>query len=159
MITLNWTNTLFSSNYKIFDGEIQLGELSHSSFSNNNIGTLGSTKLSFVSKGIFSSVIAINDLQTNQSVGEIKFNAFGSSAVIVLNNKTYTWQYDNLLQTQWSILDNEHKIVNFSASFSSGKIVSDVDDEMLFLCGLYVQNYMIQVLIFSFSMFFIFFLI
>ena len=159
MITLNWTNTLFASNYKIFDGENQLGELSHSSFSNNNIGTLGSTKLSFISKGIFSSVIAINDLQSNQSVGEIKFNAFGSSAVIVLNNKTYTWQYDNLLQTQWSILDNEHKIVNFSASFSSGKIVSDVDDEMLFLCGLYVQNYMIQVFIFSFSMFFIFFLI
>ena len=159
MITLNWTNTLFSSNYKIFDGENQTGELSHSSFSNNNIGTLGSTKLSFISKGIFSSVIAINDLQSNQSVGEIKFNAFGSSAAIVLNNKIYTWQYDNLLQTQWSILDNEHKIVNFSASFSSGKIVSDVDDEMLFLCGLYVQNYMIQVLIFSFSMFFIFFLI
>lgn len=159
MITLNWTNTLFASNYKIFDGENQTGELSHSSFSNNNTGTLGSTKLSFISKGIFSSVIAINDLQSNLSVGEIKFNAFGSSAVIVLNNKTYTWKYDNLLQTQWSILDNEHKIVNFSASFSSGKIVSDVDDEMLFLCGLYVQNYMIQVLIFSFSMFFIFFLI
>ena len=148
MITLNWTNTLFASNYKIFDGENQIGELSYSSFSNNNIGTLGSTKLSFISKGIFSSVIAINDTQSNQSVGEIKFNAFGSSAVIVLNNKTYTWKYDNLLQTQWSILDNEHKIVNFSASFSSGKIVSDVDDEMLFLCGLYVQNYMIQVLIF-----------
>ena len=159
MITLNWTNTLFSSNYKIFDGENQLGKLSHSSFSNNNIGTLGSTKLSFISKGIFSSVIAINDTQSNQSVGEIKFNAFGSSAVIVLNNKTYTWKYDNLLQTQWSILDNEHKIVNFSASFSSGKIVSDVDDEMLFLCGLYVLNYMLHILIFSFSMFFIFFLI
>jgi len=70
-----------------------------------------------------------------------------TKALILANNETICWQYDNLWNTKWSIFNSEGGIIKYSGSSTSGQIDSNIDDELLLLSGLFVVNYYWQMTI------------
>ncbi len=49
--------------------------------------------------------------------------------------------------SKWSIKDSEGTLINYAGSSTSGKIDSNVDDDLLILTGLSVTNYYWQITI------------
>ncbi len=92
MKNINWKKGLFSSKYRLFDNNIEIGEFSQSAFSSNSFGKINESKLKFRKKGIFNSETEITDLNSNQLIGNVKFNGWGSKAEIKMDNKNYLWK-------------------------------------------------------------------
>ena len=147
MIKMKWEKGLFSSKYRLLDKDIEIGEFKNPAFNSSSFGTLGETKLKFKAKGIFSSETEIIDLNLDQSIGSIKFNSWGSKAEIRISDKKYIWKYDNFWHSKWSISENGEQLIRYKSSSSSGEIESMVDNELLLLCGFYVYNYYITLII------------
>ena len=138
---INWKKGFFSSKYKLLSGSKEIGEFHQPSFSNYSIGKLNNTKLKFKKKGFFKSETDILDLNLNQTVGHIKFDGWGSKASIRLHGKNYKWKYENFWHSKWSISENEKALINYKSSTTSGEIESSIDNESLILCGFFIFNY------------------
>jgi hypothetical protein len=140
MHTLTWKKGLFSSTYKLYDDDAQVGELSQSTFGSSSTGNLGSTQLTFKKKGFFSSETEITDVTSHEPVGRVKFNTWGSKADITINQKTYQWKYENFWNSKWSIAENGQSLITYQSSNTRGQIESSTDSDVLLLSGLFVHN-------------------
>lgn len=140
MKKISWKKGPFSSKYRLYDHNEELGDFRQPVFFGSPTGNMDGTRLRFKKKGIFSSETEITDLNSNECIGSVKFNAWGNKAEITLNNKKYDWKYDNFWNTKWSISENQHQLIRYKSSTSRGQIESLTDSRALLLCGLYVHN-------------------
>jgi hypothetical protein len=147
MKKINWKKGLFSSKYRLFDNNIEVGEFSQSAFSSTSLGKINEVKLRFKKKGLFSSETEITDLNSNQLIGNIKFNSWRNKAEIKISNKKYLWKYDNFWNSKWSISENGQQLINYKSSTTSGNIESSIENDLLMLSGLYVYNYYVMMMI------------
>ncbi len=148
MKKINWKKGLFSSKYKLFDNNnVEIGDFSQSAFSGTSIGKINESKLKFRKKSFFSSETEITDLNSNQLIGNIKFNGWRSKADIKINDKNYLWKYDNFWHSKWSIYENGQQLVNYKSSTTYGNIESLIENDLLILSGFYVYNYYVMLMI------------
>ncbi len=141
MKNINWKKGLFSSKYKLFENNIEVGYFSPSAFSSTSIGKLKESKLKFRTKGFFSSETEIIDLNSKQLIGNIKFNSWRSKAEIKIKDKNYLWKYGNFWHSKWSISENGQQLVNYQSSTTCGDVEALIENNSLILCGFYVYNY------------------
>ena len=147
MKKINWKKGLFSSKYRLFDNNIEVGAFSQSAFSSTSLGKINEVKIRFKIKGHFSSETEITDLNSNQLIGNIIFNTWRNKAEIKIKNKTYLWKYENFWHSKWSISENGQQVINYKSSTTSGNIESLIDHNLLILSGFYVYNYYVMLMI------------
>lgn len=141
MKIINWKKGFFSSKYRLFENNIEIGEFKQSSFGSTSHGKIKGANIQFKKKGAFNSETDITDVNTNQSIGSIKFNGWRSKAEITIHNKKYQWKYENFWHSKWSISENEKQVMFYYSSSSTGRIESFIENDLLLLCGFYVYNY------------------
>ena len=139
-----WKKKFFSETYRIFEKEAQIGIFKNRPFSSTSEAEINGKKYSFKTKGFFQQHTEIMDGMDGSLIGEIRYGSWKTRATITLNNKTYSWKYDNIWSTRWSLTDGSTVHLNFAGSSTSGKVESNTDDYLLLLLGLYVMNYFWQ---------------
>jgi len=144
----SWEKGFFSSRYRLLNAaKEQHGQFHQPTFEPYSLGSWDDTDLKFKKKGFFSSESDIIDLKKEKVIGTIRFNGWGNKAKISLDQKKYSWKYDNFWGTKWSISENEDVLFRYESSFSNGEIESVSDDKVLLLSGIYVHNYYLAIMI------------
>jgi hypothetical protein len=149
----NWEKALFSDTYTLFSEKRKMGYFEDNFFSKTKIGVFNEEKFHFRAVGLWKQYCEI--LDSNKSkIGEIKFNSWMSKADISIGDKTYKWQYDNILNSKWKVYNGLGTELFYKSKLNKGEITTNTNDSLLILCGLYVQNYLLQYSIVLFVIFF-----
>ena len=138
---LSWKKGVFSDKYKIFSNEQQIGNMKNKTFSQSATGEINGKSYTFKTKGFFKQHTEIWDHTSNEVIGEITYNNWMTKAFLSIGKKSYTWKYENIWNTKWSIYESDQILVNFKGSSSGGQINSKIEDDLILLTGLYVTNY------------------
>ncbi len=135
---LNWKKSILSKTSIVYQNNEEMGNLSYSPFSKNSNGKLKEKEYSFISKGFFNEETIILDKSNDKIIGQINYNSWRKEASIVIDGKSSTWKYENLLSTRWSITTSDGPIIKYSGSTTSGKVDSNTLNEILTLSGLFI---------------------
>lgn len=138
--SLRWERRIFSGTSNIFANGTIIGSLVNQQSAESTDGIINGKSYSFKTVGIFKQKTIIFDEKTSKAIGEITFNNWMNKAELIINNEKYSWKYDNIWKTKWSInKPNDGLITNFG-SITSGQIYSDTDDGLLLLSGMFVNS-------------------
>lgn len=140
-IKLTWKKNFFSNSFRLYLDGRQIGKLKEKMFSQTAEGQLHGKEFTFKTKGFIKQHAEIVDSLENKVIGEITYNNWMTKAIILVDNKTMNWKYDNFWNTKWSIYNSEGIKIQYSGSSNSGQIDSNIDDALYVLCGLFVTNY------------------
>ena len=141
---IHWKKKLISRSYAIYSSNQLIGQLREKVFSQTSTGELNDKEYKFITSGFFKQVTSIVDTKENKKIGEISYGTWMTKATFYINNKTYYWKYDNLLNTKWSVYNEEETEIKYYGSYTNGIIEANTDDSLLLLSGLYVKNYYLQ---------------
>ncbi len=142
---LTWQKGAFSSTYKILSGGQQIGWLKDNAFKQTSDGEIGQKRYRFKTEGLFKQKTHIIDQETNEVIGNIKYNSWMTKATIRLSDREIYWKYDNGWQTKWSIFNDHGVQLRFAGRMTKGTIEYDDPEELLVLTGMFVTNYYQQV--------------
>jgi len=145
--TLNWKKKTFSSTYRIYSGDRQVGQLVENSLKQSAIGELNNKKYLFRTKGLMKQETEVIDIDSKSTIGKISYNTMMNKAEIQYPNRTVHWKYDNKWQTRWSLSDSGGMHMDFRGGLSKGSIECSDEDDLLVLTGLFVTNFYWQMTI------------
>jgi hypothetical protein len=135
-----WTKGMFSGFYNIYSDGNFIGKVEES-LSKPSTGWFNGRDYIFKSHGFFRQQVDIIDCSDNSVVGQIVYNDWMSKAYLLIKGQRYTWKYDNIWSTQWSISDPDGNMMSFHGSTTKGQIYSMLDDGLLLLASLFITNY------------------
>ena len=145
--SLHWKKKTFSSTYRIYSGDRQVGQLVENSLKQSAVGELNNSKYLFKTKGVFKQETEVIDIDSKTTIGKISYNAMMNKAEIQYPNRTVHWKYDNKWQTRWSLSDTRGIQMAFRGGLSKGSIECSDEDDLLVLTGLFVTNFYWQMTI------------
>ncbi|HKL09286.1 MAG TPA: hypothetical protein VJ896_10970 [Bacteroidales bacterium] len=137
----HWKKRIFSDTYRVYSLNQQTGELRNRTFSASADGEINGKRYTFRTKGFFKQQTEIIDHSDHSVVGKITFNSWMTKAYITINGREYTWKYQNVWNTRWSISGNGVGHITYKGTSTGGQIETSTDDDLLLLTGLYVTNY------------------
>lgn len=139
-IQLHWYKKWYESQYQLFLGNQQIGEISPIMFSSKTIACLNGEKYIFRPKGFLLRKIEILDAATLNQLGKICFIGFGVKGVIILSSKeTFQLRCKNIFTDRWTISRNREELITYSGNHMKGKIQANMSDQMVLLAGLYAS--------------------
>jgi len=145
---LRWKNRIFKDFYEISSGYSIIGTMKNKFWSQSAIVEINNKKYEFRTKGFFRQFTSISQMETNTEIGKISYNLWGNKAKIELySGKVYDWKFDNLWGTKFSLSESNMVLIDYSGSYTNGKINSITDDLMLILTGLFVMDYHEQLVV------------
>jgi hypothetical protein len=147
-LKLNWKSEIFSSTIIVFDKNKKIGFFKSELFSDNTSLKINKTKYNFFKKDIFSQKILIFNTSTKEIIGEINYESFKTKAQIKLNDKSYSWKYENFWNNKWSLTDENGILSEYDSNFNGGQIESITNDYLLILTGLFTTNYYLKMITF-----------
>ena len=136
-----WVKNFFSTTYKFYQEGTPIGILSKRPLTNTYDAKIFDKKYTFLSNGIFKQDTKIIDRQKNTVIGNIVFNTWKNRATIIIDNNKFLWEFDNTWNTKWSLVNKQGERVSFTGSLGRGQIISNMENPIYFLCGLYVTYY------------------
>ncbi|MEJ2596400.1 MAG: hypothetical protein P8100_15030 [bacterium] len=140
MNTYYWKNKFPGYTSLIYRDGKQVGYLNVNGFTKNAEGELEGRKFRFNNRGLFRQETLVLDGDRSSELATISHNGWLSTATITYGNKHVSWKYQNIWHTRWMMSDNgDMKIENVGSPYS-GNLVSDVDDPLLVLTGIYISN-------------------
>lgn len=141
---LLWRRGFFSNTYNVFSDSQIIGKLFSKPFSKNVTGEIGSQKIIFKTKGFINQRTEIINALNGEVLGEISNYRWLSKATITITNKLVEFENKSFWGTRWNLVNSEGQEINYEGSITKGQIMSNIDDSLLQLCGLFVFNYFWQ---------------
>lgn len=141
---LHWKKSIFSKTCTIHSADGEIGQLTENSWKQSAEGVVNNRRYSYRTRGFFNQVTEIVDPSTAYPVGKIEYNTLKNKATLTYLDHTFYWHYDNLLQSRWSITDEQGLNISFQGNLQKGSIEGEDLNEFLILSGLFVTNYYVQ---------------
>ncbi|PWS30043.1 hypothetical protein [Pedobacter paludis] len=143
---LNWSKGTFDSNYHVLKDGLLRFSLNFSSLKNSAIATTQSGIFLLKSTGIANpETLLFNN--KNEVLAKITYDLLGFKAKIIFKSgEQFDWSFQNSWLSRWSLNNHTDKQILFSASSGRGMINSNVDDDMLVFCGLFIREYFARIL-------------
>ena len=138
---ITWNKNLFSCTYTLYQSGKPIGSLVNRTFSNTYDANIFDEKYTFLSQGFLKQHTQIINRKKNTVVGKIEYNTWMNRATITIDNNKLFWKFENTWNTKWSLTNKQGERIGFQGSSGHGKIVSELENPLYFLCGLYVTNY------------------
>ncbi len=137
---LHWQKKWYESQYQLFLGNEQIGEISPIAFSSKTIACIDGNKYIFRPSGILLNKVHILKAGTQDHLGNIRFSRFGTRASIILDiGEAYNLRCANILTLKWKIYQQKKELINYSGNNTSGNISTAVPHKLLLLTGLYAS--------------------
>ncbi|MDQ0966951.1 hypothetical protein QFZ20_002354 [Flavobacterium sp. W4I14] len=144
---LNWRKGLFDSNYQVFNNGLLKFSLNFSSWKNSAIATTQAGIYLLKSEGFSKPETKLLNNQ-NEVLAIITYDWLRFNAKIVFaSGDTFDWSFQNSWLSRWSLNDHQDKQILFNASSGNGMLHSNVDDDKLILCGLFIREYYSRLLV------------
>ncbi len=140
MNTYYWKNKFPGYTSLIYRDGKQVGYLNVNGFTKNADGELEGQKFRFDNRGFFRQETRIMDRNRSRELATISHNGWNNSATITYGNKQISWKYQNIWHTRWQMSDDSRMKIENVGSPYSGNLVSDVNDPLLVLTGIYIAN-------------------
>ncbi|MGB3468087.1 MAG: hypothetical protein WBA74_22570 [Cyclobacteriaceae bacterium] len=140
--SLSWSMNLFGTSFEVKNNRGSVGRLKLKPLSSVAEGFIGSKEYRFKPKGIFSTKVEVWQIGHSLPVAHIRYGTWGRKALITIDQKQYTWKYENIWQTKWSLRSNDVILIQSkdNSMFSKGTIESGSTDQLLVLICLYVKK-------------------
>ncbi|MEH3115881.1 hypothetical protein [Pedobacter terrae] len=154
---LSWRKGLFESNYQAFNNGLLKFSLNFISWKNSAIATTQCGIYLFKSEGFSKPETKLLNNQHGVlaiiTYDWIRFQA----KVVFASGDTFDWSFQNSWLRRWSLNNHRDKQILFNASTGSGILHTNVDDDLLILCGLFIREYYSRLLVgFSIIIFLLF---
>lgn len=133
-----WKRRLLSDSTKLYVDSKLVGELRTNYFKRYTYGEINGHKFQFKTKGLFKQHTEVVDCKTNNVIGKIKYNGWFSKATIHAKDNLIIWEYINFWRTKWLIYDSNGNKIKFYGNLWNGQIISNINNPLLLLLGLYV---------------------
>ncbi|MCL3782577.1 hypothetical protein EMN47_19505 [Prolixibacteraceae bacterium JC049] len=146
-IALKWKKGLFSDTSTIYSGYNAVGKLKCESFNNLATAELNDKHFRFKSKSFLGGDIVVFDQSTNERVGEITFNTFSTKAKIYTDSGLVLWRSLDIWGKRWVVFNDKGEKIKYSSEMTEGNLISDFDDELLILIGLYIPSFLSRITI------------
>jgi len=138
---LNWRKGLFDSNYQVVNNGLLRFSLNFSSWKNSAIATTQGGIYLLKSEGFSKPETKIVD-NKNTVLAVITYDWLSFKArIIFATGETFDWSYQNSWLSRWSLNNHKDKQILYNASAGNGLIHTNVDDDMVVLCGLFIREY------------------
>ncbi|KQM70025.1 hypothetical protein ASE74_23750 [Pedobacter sp. Leaf216] len=138
---LNWRKGLFDSNYQVVNNGLLRFSLNFSSWKNSAIATTQGGIYLLKSEGFSKPETKIVD-NKNTVLAVITYDWLNFKAKIIFaTGETFDWSYQNSWLSRWSLNNHKDKQILYNASAGNGLIHTNVDDDMVVLCGLFIREY------------------
>lgn len=144
---LTWTKGLFDSDYQIFEqGQIK-NSLHFNSWKNEARSVGLQQNFLFITQGFTNPTTTIYD-DKNTVLGTINYNSWQTKATITLTSGTQlAWSFSNGWLSSWMITNFKDKQINYNSSSSSGTIITNTDDQLMLLAGIFIKEYYARIFI------------
>ena len=142
--TIRWTKGFFKNRYELFLNGSIAGSLKDKNWSQSSDGEFNGKQFLFKTTGFFKQSTQITNSFTNEEVGRISYNSWGTRAIISIANKTVEFKYTNTWNTRWILYDNNGVLIHYRGTETKGDIEMDTLDELLVLSGLFIKNHFSQ---------------
>ncbi|WP_133248485.1 hypothetical protein [Pedobacter yonginense] len=144
--TLNWRKGTFDSNYHVFKDGLLRFSLNFSSWKNSAIATTQNGIYLLKSTG-FSNPETTLFNNKNEVLAKISYDLLSFKAKIIFpSGEQFDWSFQNSWLSRWSLNNKNDKQILFNASSGSGIVHSNVDDDLLVFCGLFIREYYARIL-------------
>lgn len=144
---LNWRKGLFDSNYQVFNNGLLKFSLNFSSWKNSAIATTQAGIYLLKSEGFSKPETKLLNNQ-NEVLAIITYDWLRFKAKIVFaSGDTFDWSFQNSWLSRWSLNDHQDKQILFNASSGNGMLHTNIDDDKLILCGLFIREYYSRLLV------------
>ena len=140
MPTYYWKNKFPGYTSLIFRDGKQVGYLNVNGFTKSAEGELEGQKFRFDHRGFFRQETRIVSGDRSGEMATISHNGWNFTAAIIYGDRRISWKYQNLWHTKWMMSDDGRLKIENTGSPYSGNLVSDVDDPLLVLTGIYISN-------------------
>jgi len=147
--TLTWKKNWWSSHFKIFADEEQVGMFISETFAITSVGELNLNRYRFDTKGFFKPKTTIVDRNDQSIIGEISYNGWSTKAIVSMGEVKFIWKHQNFWPMKYRLYRSRSPIIHYSSSAKGGQIQSEVDDDLLLLSGLHIASYYEQVYLWS----------
>ena len=154
---LNWRKGLFDSNYQVFKNGLLKFSLNFNSWKNSAIATTQAGIYLLKSEGFSKPETKLLNNQ-NEVLAIITYDWLRFKAKIAFaSGDTFDWSFQNSWLSRWSLNNHQDKQILFNASSGNGMLHTNVDDDKLILCGLFIREYYSRLLVgFVIVVFFLF---
>jgi hypothetical protein len=95
----------------------------------------------FRTRGLFKPKTKISDSSSNQEVAIITYNALMNKGFIKYKERTITWRFENIWATRWGLYEGDHLLVQYRGRSVMGNIITEEEDDLLILTGLFINNF------------------
>lgn len=137
---IHWYKKWYESQYQLFSGDQQIGEISPVAFSSKTIACMNGKKYIFRPEAFLLHKIDIYDSATMERTGKIYFKGWGIRGVITINTgESFQLRCSNLFTGHWAILRNHREILVYTGNYMEGHIRTDLSHPVLVLAGLYAS--------------------
>ena len=138
---LGWRKGLFDSNYQVVNNGLLKFSLNFISWKNSAIATTQAGIYMFKSEGFSKPETKLLNNQ-HEVLAIITYDWVRFQAKIVFaSGDTFDWSFQNSWLRRWSLNNHRDKQILFNASTGNGMLHTNVDDDLLILCGLFVREY------------------
>ena len=91
--TLTWKKNWWSSHFKIFADEEQVGMFISETFAITSVGELNLNRYRFDTKGFFKPKTTIVDRNDQSIIGEISYNGWSTKAIVSMGEVKFIWKH------------------------------------------------------------------
>jgi len=144
---LTWTKGLFDSDYQIFEQGRIKNSLLFNSWKNEARSVGLQQNFLFTTQGFTNPTTTIYD-DNNAILGTITYNSWQTKATLTLaSGSQMAWSFTNGWLSNWMITNFNDKQINYNSSSTSGTIISNTDDELMLLAGIFIKEYYTRIFI------------
>lgn len=139
-----WKKSFLSRTYDIFYQDLHAGSIKESFWGSRAEGEMDGKIWLFVTKGCFKRRTEIIDPGSDHLVATIIYGTIGWKASIIFADnpeRIVTWRFTNFWNTKWSLTCQSAETIEYKGMTSKGTIVSNINDDMLILAGLFIVSY------------------
>ncbi|TKC06580.1 hypothetical protein FA048_15340 [Pedobacter polaris] len=144
---LTWNKGIFDSNYQLFSNGNIKGSLFFASLKNEARGMGLQNSYLFKTENFLNPTSKILN-NKNEVIGTITYDIWHTKAMLEMKSgEQYTWSFINNWYSRWAITDSKEKQISYQASSSSGFIITNTDDEVMLLAGIFIKEFFTRILI------------
>ncbi len=141
--SINWTRDLISGTHRIFSYGLQIGTIIKRPFSQVTMGDINGKSYVFIPRGFFGHRVSILEEGSGVNIGYIQYNSWMTRAEISIMGVKYNWRYTNITTTRFTI-NGSNVDIDFANGVRRGSLVTNCDNDILHLTGIFTINYYAQ---------------
>jgi hypothetical protein len=128
---------------RIFRGKLIAGLLKINAWKEDGYGELDGSMIRFKTRGFWTRITEIRDIEGERVLGEIHYNLFKGTALITYEELAYNWKFSSWMQQKWIVTKDEDEAGFKTTSYwkQEGELINEGIPAAVLLASLFVHGH------------------